>query len=69
MEEEEAMTPRSVKEEYEPTDEEVQEHMAARAPFRSWCPFRAKGKAGSAPHFRRDGEDPTVPVISMEYAS
>ena len=33
-----------------PSQREIEEHMANRIPFRSWCPFCVTGKAVSGPH-------------------
>ena len=50
---EEARKVVGVREEEQPS-EEVKEHMENHMPFRSWCPFCIKGKAGSAWHRKRE---------------
>ena len=42
--------------------------MATHIPFRSWCPFCIKGKAGSNHHRKVGSRIGTVPIISMDYA-
>ena len=37
-------------------------------PFRSWCPFCIKGRAGAAWHRKREEASGNVPVISIDYA-
>ena len=65
---EEARKVVGVKEEEQPSEQEVKEHMENHMPFRSWCPFCIKGKAGSAWHTQREEVAGNVPVISIDYA-
>ena len=57
-----------MKEEEQPSEQEVKEHMINHMPFRSWCPFCIKGKAGSNAHRKRSEDESGVPVISIDYA-
>ena len=52
----EGRIPRRVKGSVQPSEREVEDHMATHVPFRSWCPYCVAGKAGSSPHATRKDE-------------
>ena len=61
---EEARQPVTPGQAHEPVEGEVREHMATHVPFRPWCPFCVGGKAGSAPQYKKGGEESTMSVVS-----
>ena len=55
-------------EEYEPSKEDVKEHMMNHAPFRSWCPVCVEASAKDAPHRSTGGDKHYFPLFSSDYA-
>ena len=51
----------------EPTQEEIDKHMATHIPFRSWCPHCVMGKAKNNKPQKRKESSSEVPVISKDY--
>ena len=51
----------------DPTQDEIDRHMATHIPFRSWCPHCVAGKAKNNRHRRREESENEVPVISIDY--
>ena len=68
QEHEEAERARVIKAEDAPRKREIEEHMATRMPFRSWCPFCAGGKAVSSGRRRKPEGPGLVPIVSFDYA-
>ena len=66
---EEAARARVIKAEDAPSKQEIEEHMATRMPFRSWCPFCVAGKAVSSGHHHKPEGPGSAPIISIDYAS
>ena len=52
----------------EPTDKEIEEHMATHGNYRGWCPHCVAGKGKALAHAELNAETQhTVPTISMDY--
>ena len=63
---EEATRPKLTKVPRQPTQEEVDEHMATHLPFRDWCPHCVRGKSRSKPHKKSEGVH-EIPTLVMDY--
>ena len=52
-----------------PSQREIDEHMLAHTPFRSWCPHGVKGQAAAHAPKRKDQEthEGEIPIVSMGY--
>ena len=66
--EEEAVEAKVIRNEYAPSRQEIEDHMATHMPFRSWCPFCVAGKAVSSGHHRKLEGPGMVSVVSIDYA-
>jgi hypothetical protein len=64
---EEAERARARKSEIVPTDKEVEERKLDHAVFRSWCPHRVKGRAGSYGHVRKARGEGPAPTTGVDY--
>ena len=53
----------------EPTQAEIDEHLASgHVPFRDWCGLCVMGSAQSNPHRKGEKEEQAIPVVSIDYA-
>lgn len=66
-EDEEARTPKILADAGTPSKREVEEHVVAHWPYRSWCPHCVRGRGRRAPHRARGESERQIPVASADY--
>ena len=62
----EATQPRTRAAPTQPSQEEVEKHMATHLPFRDWCPHCVRGKSVSKPHKVNPGAH-EIPTVAVDY--
>ena len=65
--EDEAESPKVIKFDNRPSEEEVRIHNRTHLPYRSWCPHCVRGKARRHHRRRMKRLRGKVPVISLDY--
>lgn len=65
-EKEEAPERNALRDPGKPTAEEYAEHRIDHIPFRSWCPFCARGRGKGIQH-RKTNEKGTIPIFGFDY--